>query len=139
MVTMNPITESAEEGFAQDKKDYWAMREDLLAKYTGKWVAVHKGQVVAVGDDPLSIMENALAKDGYAYTNKVGEEDRIVIRQRRRSFSYDDTYAPTALPRITATLFHLVPPSLLLNTPAPNVPTYKVVGTSGSIAMVLTK
>jgi hypothetical protein len=59
------------------------MREELLAKYPGKWVAVHKGCVVAVGDDPLSIMEGALADDGYAYTNKVGEEDRIVVRQRR--------------------------------------------------------
>lgn len=98
-------TESIEQGFAQDKKDYWAMREELLAKYAGKWVAVHQGQVVAVGDDPLSIMERALAGDGYAYTNKVGEEERIIIRQRRRSFGYDETYAPTALPRITAT-FH---------------------------------
>lgn len=81
------------------------MREELLAKYAGKWVAVHHGRVVVVGDDPVSIMENALAEDGYAYTNKVGEEDKIVIRQRRISFGYDATYSPTALPRITAT-FH---------------------------------
>jgi len=100
-----PASESIEQGFAQDKKDYWAMREELLAKYAGKWVAVHRGQVVAVGDDPVSIMERALAGDGYAYTNKVGEEDRIIIRQRRCSFRYDESYAPIALPRITAT-FH---------------------------------
>jgi hypothetical protein len=35
-----------------------------------------------VGDEPLAIMDQALADDGYAYTNKVGEEDKIVIRQR---------------------------------------------------------
>lgn len=81
------------------------MREELLAKYAGKWVAVHHGRVVVVGDDPVSIMETALAEDGYAYTNKVGEEDKIVIRQRRISFGYDATYSPTAMPRITAT-FH---------------------------------
>ena len=69
------------------------MREELLTKYAGKWVAVHQGQVVAVGNDPLSIMEKALAEDGFACTNKVGEEDHIIIWQRRRSFSYDDTYA----------------------------------------------
>ena len=83
-----------EKGFEQDRLDYWAMRDELLAKYSGKWVAVHKGRVLAVADEPLSIMEQALAEDGYAYTNKVGDEDKIVIRQRRVSFRYDDAYLP---------------------------------------------
>jgi hypothetical protein len=74
--------------------DYWAMRDELLAKYSGKWVAVHKGRVIAVADEPLSIMEQALADDGYAYTNKVGDEDKIVIRQRQVSFRYDDAIYP---------------------------------------------
>jgi Family of unknown function (DUF5678) len=81
-----------EKGFEQDRLDYWAMRDELLAKYTGKWVAVHKGRVIAVADEPLYIMELALAEEGYAYTNKVGEEDKIVIRQRRVSFAYGDAY-----------------------------------------------
>jgi Family of unknown function (DUF5678) len=78
-------TQIVEKGFEQDRLDYWAMRDKLLAKYAGKWIAVHKGRVVAVGDEPLAIMDQALA-DGYAYTNKVGDEDKIVIRQRRVSF-----------------------------------------------------
>ena len=73
-----------EQGFEQDRHHYWAMRDELLAKYPGKWVAVHKGRVVAVGDDPLSIMDQALAEDGYAYTNKVGAEDKIVIRRKTK-------------------------------------------------------
>ncbi|MCI0424120.1 MAG: DUF5678 domain-containing protein [Acidobacteria bacterium] len=100
----NHLREAVEQGFEQDRQDYWAMRDELLAQYASKWVAVHKGRVVAVGDDPLAIMEQALAEDGYAYTNKVGEEDKIVVRQRRVSFPYDNTYAPTPLPRITAVL-----------------------------------
>jgi Family of unknown function (DUF5678) len=77
-----------EKGFEQDRLDYWAMRDKLLARYAGKWVAVHKGRVVAVGDEPLAIMDRELADNGYADTNKVGEEDKIVIRQRRVSFPY---------------------------------------------------
>ncbi len=96
---------TAEQGFEQDRIDYWAMRQELLTKYSGKWVAVHKGRVVAVGDDPLSIMEPALAEDGYAYSNKVGDEDKIVIRQRRVSFPYDESYTPTPIPRVAA-VFH---------------------------------
>lgn len=102
----NRQRESIEEGFEQDRQAYWQMRDELLTKYPGKWVAVHKGRVVAVGDDPLSIMEQALAEDGYAYINKVGEEDKIVIRQRRVSFPYDDTYSPTPIPRVTARLYN---------------------------------
>ena len=94
-----------EKGFEQDRLDYWAMRDELLAKYSGKWVAVHKGRVIAVAEEPLSIMEQALAEDGYAYTNKVGDEDKIVIRQRRVSFPYDDAYSATPLPRVTIIAF----------------------------------
>ena len=86
-----------EKGFEQDRLDYWPMRDELLAKYTGKWVAVHKGRIIAVADEPLSIMEQALAEDGYAYTNKVGDEDRIVIRQRPISFRYDHACLPKQL------------------------------------------
>jgi hypothetical protein len=50
------------------------------------------------------MMEQALADDGFAYTNKVGEEDKIVIRQRRVSFPYDDAYSPTPIPRMVAVL-----------------------------------
>ena len=89
--------DTVEKGFEQDRLDYWAMRDELLAKYAGKWVAVHKGRVLAVADEPLSIMEQALAEDGYAYTNKVGDEDKIVVRQRRLSFRYDDAYLPKEL------------------------------------------
>ena len=84
-------------GSNRDRLDYWAMRDELIAKYAGKWVDVHKGRVIAVADEPVSIMEQALAEDGYAYTNKVGDEDKIVIRQRRVSFLYDDAYLPKEL------------------------------------------
>jgi hypothetical protein len=102
MNTLN-LTE-IQEGFDADKETYWSMRDELLVKYRGKWVAVHKGRVVAVGDDPVSIMDEAIREDGYAYTNKVGEEEKIIVRKRRRKFNYDKNYAPTALPRINTNI-----------------------------------
>jgi len=100
----NTERQTVEKGFEQDRQDYWAMRDKLLTQYPGKWVAVHKGRVVSVADDPLSIMEQALAEDGYPYTNKVGDEDKIVIRQRRVTFPYDNAYSPTPLPRMEAVI-----------------------------------
>lgn len=79
----NHLREVVEPGFEQDRQDCWVRRDELLAQYAGQWVAVHKGRVVAVGKDPLSIRELPLAEDAYAYTNKVGDEDKIVVRQRR--------------------------------------------------------
>lgn len=90
----------AHAGFEADKESYWKMRPELIMKYPGKWVAVHKGRVVAVGDDLVLIVGEATREDGYAYTNKVGDEDKIIVRKRRRKFSYDKSYTPTALPRI---------------------------------------
>jgi hypothetical protein len=37
--------ETIQASFDQDRRDYWAMREQLLVSYRGKWVAVHKGHV----------------------------------------------------------------------------------------------
>ena len=95
-----------QEGFEQDKRDYWTMREELLPKLKGKWVAVHNGDVVAVGDDMISIMDKALSEDGYAYVNKLGEEDKIIIKSRRVEFAYDQNYSPTSIPIATATFYN---------------------------------
>ncbi|MBM3238017.1 hypothetical protein FJZ31_17135 [Candidatus Poribacteria bacterium] len=95
-----------QEGFEQDKRDYWTIREELLPKLKGKWVAVHKGNVVAVGDDMISIMDKALSEDGYAYVNKLGEEDKIIIKSRRIEFAYDQSYSPTPIPIVTATFYN---------------------------------
>ncbi len=99
MNTLN-LTE-IREGFDADKEAYWSMRDELLAKYRGKWVAIHKGRVVAVGDDLISIADEAIRDDGYAYTNKVGDEDKVIVTKRRRKFPYDASYVPNAMPRVS--------------------------------------
>jgi len=98
--------ETVQSGFEQDKKDYWAIRNEIMPTYKGKWVAVHKHKVVAIGDDMLSILEKALSEDGYAYANKLGEEDKIIVQKRRIEFSYDQKYSPTPIPRVTAKFYN---------------------------------
>ncbi|MGH7597077.1 MAG: DUF5678 domain-containing protein [bacterium] len=96
MNTLN-LTE-IQEGFDIDKEAYWSMRDELVAKYRGKWVAVHKGRVVAVGDDLISIADEAIQDDGYAYTNKVGDEDKVIVTKRRRKFSSTASIYPASEP-----------------------------------------
>lgn len=89
-----------EEGFRKDEQDYWKMRDELFKKYKGKWVAVHKGRVVACGDDMIELIQASLKEDGYAYTNKVGDEDKLRFKRRRVSFAYNTDYSPSALPQV---------------------------------------
>lgn len=100
---MNTTEQTARAGFEQDGRDYWAMRDTLLAQYFGKWVAVHKGNVIAVSDDMLDVM-HAHTDEGYAYCNLVGLEDKVVVRKRHAEFVYDESYAPIPLPRVSVTL-----------------------------------
>jgi len=90
------------EDFLANEKHYWRMREELLRKYRGQWVAIHKGIVVASSEDVWKITE-AVGKLGcHAYIAKVGEED-LAFKVRRREFAYDQTYRPFALPQAEVT------------------------------------
>ncbi len=103
---MTTTEQAARTGFEQDERDYWAMHEELLKQHHGKWVAVHQGRVIAVSDDMVEVM-HAPTEEGYAYCNFVGLEDKVVVRKRRAEFSYDESYAPIPLPRVSVTLHNL--------------------------------
>jgi len=45
------------EAYLTNEKVYWQQREDLLRRLANKWVAVHNGQVVAVGEDMATVMD----------------------------------------------------------------------------------
>jgi Family of unknown function (DUF5678) len=61
--------------FLANERAYAQMRDSLLAAYRGQWVAVRDGQVVAAGDDPLSVIEVTSAAGGHPFIARVGEED----------------------------------------------------------------
>ena len=76
------------EAYLANEKDYWRQRDQLLQKLANKWVAVHDGQVVTVGDDMASVMDE-VGKRGIcdAYIEKVGGESDMVSTIRHRSGS----------------------------------------------------
>lgn len=69
--------------FIANEQQYWRMRERLLKQYSGKWVAVHQGQVVAVSQDIFDITDQVGKLGSHAYIAKVGEEDKLVFQVRR--------------------------------------------------------
>jgi hypothetical protein len=92
--------------FLANEQAYLRMRNGLLAQYRGQWVAVQDNKVVATGANPIAVMEKAAPFGGHPYIALVGAEDAVVFRVRRAIFSYDQTYHPFPLPRVTATFWN---------------------------------
>jgi len=63
------------EAYLANERAYWQQREQLVQRFANKWVAVHNGQVVTVGEDMATVMDE-VGKQGLcdAYIEKVGGE-----------------------------------------------------------------
>jgi predicted aspartyl protease len=92
--------------FLANEQTYLHIRDSLLLRYRGQWVAVHDGRVIAAGEDLLTVTEAAAVSGGHPYIARVGEEDAVVFRVRRAVFAYDRTYQPFALPRVTVAFWN---------------------------------
>jgi hypothetical protein len=89
--------------FLANEESYMRLRDSLLDRYRGQWVAVTAQGVVAASPNLLAVMEAASAHGGHPYVACVGMEESIVFRSRRAVFPYDQAYHPFPLPRIIAT------------------------------------
>lgn len=98
------------EQFEIERKNYHSLRDELVKQFSGKWVAISDGKVVASGSDPTQVGLEAYQK-GYktVYVNKVGEEDKLEarIRVRRKSWEYDTSYPLFAIPKISVTFYNI--------------------------------
>jgi predicted aspartyl protease len=102
------MSDEAKHQFEQEEQAYWQQREELLKQYSGKWVAIVCGQVVAVGEQMNKTAAAAFRKTGSTlmYVNLVGKED-IVLRIRQIATGYyDSTYTPS-MPMVTASVSDL--------------------------------
>lgn len=101
------VDKEVEEAFERERRAYWEMREELMRKHFGKWVAVVGGKVAAVGDSKASVLEEAFRRTGskVGYVTKVGFEElaRRKLVRRAAYGSYDSQYDPP-IPKISATL-----------------------------------
>lgn len=68
--------------FLANERAYLQMRDGLLPRYRGQWVAVQDGQVIAAGTDLLAVTAAAAAVGGHPYIALVGGEEAVVFRVR---------------------------------------------------------
>ena len=79
---------------------YWAVRDQLLSQYQGKWIGFADGAVNASGASPVAVFHEAEATGRNPFVTCVGREDEPV-RMRRVGFAYDGSYPGEPLPIIT--------------------------------------
>jgi hypothetical protein len=92
--------------FLANEQAYLRMRDSLLGQYSGQWVAVRDGKVVASGSNVLAVTQAAAAGGGRPYIALVGKEDEVMFRVRRIEFAYDRSYQPLPMSSVTATFFN---------------------------------
>ena len=68
--------------FIANEQHYLRMRPELLKQYWGQWVAVHDGQVIAHGEDLVTVMDAVGRAGCHAFVALVGHEDGVVFRFR---------------------------------------------------------
>ena len=67
--------------FLANEQAYLRLRDSLLAQFTGQWVAVHNGKVIAAGPKLMEVMDTASASGGHPFVALVGAEDSAVFQR----------------------------------------------------------
>jgi hypothetical protein len=95
------IAQQIHPDWRKNEAAYWAVRDQLLKKFQGKWIGFADGAVVASGTRPVTVFQAAHEAAEHPYVACVGRENEPP-RMRRVSFAYDTAYAGEALPVIRA-------------------------------------
>jgi hypothetical protein len=72
----------------KNEAEYWAVREQLLDEYQGKWIGFADGRVVASGTSFVTVFHAAEATGLRPFFICVGKEEQP-CRIRRANFAYD--------------------------------------------------
>jgi predicted aspartyl protease len=81
---------------------YWAVRDQLLGQYRGRWIGFADGAVMADAATPLEVFLAVHHSGRHPFVVRVGHEHEPWYRIRRASFAYDTAYPSTALPVVSA-------------------------------------
>jgi len=73
--------------WSKNEAAYWAVRDQLLPQYQGRWIAFADGAVTAAASTPLEVFLAIHQSGGHPFVIRVGYEDKPWYRIRRTSFS----------------------------------------------------
>src|SRR5579862_9554633 len=91
------IAQQIHPDWRKNEAAYWAIRDQLLARYQDQWIGYANGTVIAAGSSPVEVLHQANASGQHPFVTCVGREHEPTL-MRRASFAYDATYPSEALP-----------------------------------------
>ena len=59
----------------KNEAEYWAVRDQLLAQYQGKWIGYADGRVIASGTSPVEVFHAAQSTGLHPFFTCVGREE----------------------------------------------------------------
>lgn len=91
------IAQQIDPDWRKNEAAYWAIRDQLLDQYRGKWIGFADGAVIESGASPVAVFHAAEASGRNPFVTCVGHEDEPT-RMRRVNFAYDRSYPGEPLP-----------------------------------------
>ena len=80
------IAQQIDPDWRKNEAAYWAVRDQLLGQYQGRWIGFVDGAVIASGTSPAAVFHTSEAAGRNPFVTCVGREDEPV-RMRRVGFA----------------------------------------------------
>jgi len=96
------IAEKIHPDWRKNEAGYWMVRDQLVGRLLGQWIAFADGAVVAAAATPLEVFLAVKRLGVHPFIGRVGHEGEPWYRIRRATFQYDAAYASAALPVLSA-------------------------------------
>ena|SRR5438128_179411 len=68
----------------KNEADYWAVRDNLLSQYSGRWIAFADGAVLAAASTPLEVFLAVQHSGRRPFVIRVGHEGEPGYRMREK-------------------------------------------------------
>src|SRR5260370_24410312 len=82
------IAQHVHRDWRKNEAAYWAVRDQLLSQYEGKWIGFADGAVIASGTSPVAVFHAAEATGRNPFVTCVGREDEPVRMRRVSSLHF---------------------------------------------------
>jgi len=98
---LSDIAQQIHPDWRKNEAEYWAVRDQLLSQYQGKWIGFADGTVIASGTSPVAVFHAAEDSGRHPYVTCVGREDEPT-HMRRVGFPSMDKNIPVDCKRTSS-------------------------------------
>lgn len=88
------IAKQIDPSWRKNEEAYWAVRDQLLSQYLGRWIGFADGGVIVSATTPLEVFLATQQRVGRPFIVRVGHESEPWYRIRRVAFKWSGVSVP---------------------------------------------